>query len=53
MDDISTVFHLFEMVEDPRNEFGKCAKLISLSVGFLELAYCESFGKEIFIVGQK
>ena len=53
VDDISTAFHFFEMVEDPGNEFGKYAKLISFSVGFLELAYRESFGREMFIMRQK
>ena len=53
MDDISTVFHFFEMVKDPGNKFGKYAKLISFSGGFLELAYRESFGSEMFIMGQK
>ena len=58
MNDVSEVFHFFEKMENRENEFCKCVNYVifsahSVSV-FLSLsAYCESFGKEVFIVGMK
>ena len=56
MHGVSKVFHFFEKMKDPGNEFGKCVNSVIFNdysaSGFLEfLTYCESFGKEIFTVG--
>ena len=58
MHDVSKVFHFFEEMEDPGDEFGKCVNSVIFSAHsasvFLSLsAYCESFGKEVFTVGKK
>ena len=58
MHGISKVFHFLEKMKNPGNKFGKCVNSVifnahSASV-FLGLStYCESFGKEIFMVGHK